>query len=108
QRWLSDARFDFVSDTPESTRDADGPPASSAGQACPGLSRAIAWDDPACLRGDICTAEHLEEHAIAIARAQGAPSRDVLPGPLRERFTAARDRINNAYRILERGAPTRR
>ena len=97
-----------MSDAPESTRGEDGPPASAAAQNCPGLSRDVAWDEPACLRGDICTAEHLEEHAVAIAHAQGAPSQDVSPGPLRARFTAARDRINDAYRILERGAPTKR
>jgi cellobiose phosphorylase len=72
------------------------------------VSRDIAWDDPVWLRGDLCTAEHLEAHAVEIARAQGAPSRDITPGPLRERFTAARDRVHHAYRILERGAPTRR
>ena len=72
------------------------------------MSRDVVWDDPVWLRGDLCTAEHLEEHALQIARAQGAPSIDVTPGPLLERFTAARDRIHHAYHILERGAPTKR
>ena len=93
---------------PESSRASERPPASAAGHHCPGLSRDLAWDDPAWLRGDLCTAERLEEHAVEIARAQGAPSQAVTPGPLRERFTAARDRVNHAYRILERSAPTKR
>jgi cyclic beta-1,2-glucan glucanotransferase len=97
-----------VSGGPESNRGSEKPPASAPGHNCPGVSRDLAWDDPAWLRGDLYTAERLEEHAIEIARAQGAPSQDVTPGPLRERFTAARDRINHAYRILERGAPTKR
>jgi cyclic beta-1,2-glucan synthetase len=97
-----------VSGGPESTRNSERPPASAAGHHCPGVSRTIAWDDPAWLRGDLCTAERLEEHAIEIARAHGAPSQAVTPGPLRARFTAARDRVNHAYRILERGAPAKR
>ena len=97
-----------MSGAPESTRGSDRPPPSAAGHNCPGVSRDLAWDDPAWLRGDLCTAERLEEHAIEIARSQGAPSQAVTAGPLRERFTAARDRVNHAYRILERGAPTKR
>ena len=86
----------------------DHPPPSAASSHCPGLSRSIAWDDPQWLRGDLCTAERLEEHALEIARAQSNPSLDISPGPLRERFQAARERISNAYRILERGAPAKR
>ena len=97
-----------MSGGPESSRASERPPASTAGHHCPGLSRDLAWDDPAWLRGDLYTAERLEEHAAEIARAQGAPSQAVTAGPLRERFTAARDRVNHAYRILERGAPAKR
>ena len=97
-----------MSGAQESNRTTDHPPASAAGNNCAGLSRAVAWDDPKWLRGDLCTAEHLEAHASEIARAQGAPSLDVTPGPLRDRFIAARDRVNQAYRILEHGRPSKR
>jgi cellobiose phosphorylase len=97
-----------VSGATESTFPTEHPPTSAAGTNCPVLSRSIAWDDPPWLRGDLCTAEHLEGHASEIARAQGAPSQDMLPGPLHARFTAARDRINQAYRILERSAASKR
>ena len=97
-----------MSGAQESTHTTDHPPASAAGSNCPGLSRALAWDDPRWLRGDLCTAEHLEGHAREIARAHGAPSQQVTPGPLRERFTAARDRVNSAYRILERSILSKR
>ena len=97
-----------MSGAPESPHNLEHPPQSAASNHCPGLSRTIAWDEPQWLRGDLCTAERFEEHAVEIARAQGGSSLDISPGPLRERFKAARERINNAYRILERGAPVKR
>ncbi len=108
RRSLSLLWFDAVSGSTEAPHSDDHPPPSAASSHCPGLSRSVAWDDPQWLRGDLCTAERLEEHAVEIARAQSNPSLDISPGPLRERFHAARERISHAYRILERGAPAKR
>ncbi|MEN9579592.1 MAG: hypothetical protein RJA70_2601, partial [Pseudomonadota bacterium] len=70
---------------------------------CPCLSSSAVWDDPSALRGELYAAEHLTLHAAEVARAHGAPSLRITPGPLRKRFAAARKRIRVAYEILASG-----
>jgi cellobiose phosphorylase len=72
------------------------------GRTCPALQDDAAWDDPALLRGEIHTAEHLSVHAAEVARAHGEPSTQLTQGPLRKRFAEARRRIGEAYGVLSR------
>jgi cyclic beta-1,2-glucan synthetase len=66
------------------------------------------WDDPPHLRGELLTADHLAEHAAAVARAHGPPSKAVAPGRLWQRFKNERERIREVYATLSREAPTKR
>ncbi|HEY1959531.1 MAG TPA: glucoamylase family protein [Polyangiaceae bacterium] len=74
---------------------------------CPGVGLGTQWDDAAHLRGELHTAERLAHHAIEVARAHGVPSLAVPPGPLRQRFAVARERIARAYDILSRSSRAR-
>ena len=76
--------------------------------ACPGVVASATWDAADSLRGELFTVEHLEEHGRAIANAHGAPSLEVAPGRLRERFRSERVRIREVYATLAREAPRKR
>jgi cyclic beta-1,2-glucan synthetase len=67
---------------------------------CPSLDPDVQWDDPSLLRGEIYVADHLSEHAAALARCHGVPSRKVRTGLLWRRFTRTRTSIREAYRVL--------
>jgi cyclic beta-1,2-glucan synthetase len=97
-----------VSTPAQSNGGAERPSGHPASMVCPGLSRSVVWDGAQWLRGELCTAERLEEHAAEIARAEGPSSvMTAGPSPLRERFVRARARINETYRALERGVPAK-
>ena len=96
---------------PQQLADATGPQPTSRrtpDQSCPGLRPSERWDQPAALRGDIYTAERLADHAVELALAHGLPSKQATPGPLRQRFAAAKARIREAYDILGRAEHSRR
>jgi cyclic beta-1,2-glucan synthetase len=76
--------------------------------ACPGLEPATAWDDPGHLRGELYARDHLNAHAVELAKAHGKPALATRPGPLRRRFALARRRVFEAYEILGRAAKDRR
>ncbi len=78
--------------------------AASEPESCPGVVASLQWDDASHLRGEIHTTERLERHAAEVARAHGRPSRDAPPGPLRQRFVEARERIARAYAVLSPAA----
>ncbi len=80
----------------------------TSAMACPGLSEILSWDEPAHLRGELYTREHLVAHAVELALSHGKPSTALTPGPLRRRFTKARERIYEAYDVLTRDAKNRR
>jgi cyclic beta-1,2-glucan synthetase len=88
--------------------DAGSATASDSRPTCPGLSSHLRWDEAACLRGELYTEEHLVAHAIELAACHGKPRSALTPGPLRQRFAAARKRIHEAYRILAEEARHRR
>jgi cyclic beta-1,2-glucan synthetase len=67
---------------------------------CPALDPNVCWDAPDALRGDIHVADQLVLHAAALARAHGPPSHTVATGGLRQRFTAVRRQIHDAYAVL--------
>jgi cellobiose phosphorylase len=67
---------------------------------CPGLEAGAQWDDPSLLRGEIYVVDHLSQHAAAVARSHGAPSRAVRTGLLWQRFSRTRSAIREAYRVL--------
>ena len=75
---------------------------------CAGLHPSENWDSPEALRGELYTAERLAEHAIELARSHGQPSMRATAGPLRQRFSAAKARIRQAYDILARDERSRR
>jgi cyclic beta-1,2-glucan synthetase len=76
--------------------------------ACPGLEPVLAWDEPGHLRGELYARDHLNAHALELAKAHGKPSLATTPGPLRRRFAQARRRVFEAYEILGRGAKDKR
>ncbi|HTV22624.1 MAG TPA: hypothetical protein VMG12_28240, partial [Polyangiaceae bacterium] len=76
--------------------------------ACPGLDAETRWDEPRHLRGELLSREHLNAHAVELAKTHGAPVIQKTPGPLRRRFAQAKERVFDAYEILGRGAKHRR
>src|SRR5213083_1778991 len=71
---------------------------------CPGLRTDLPWDAEPHLRGELYASERLAEHASELARAHGEGVLQSTPGPLRNRFSAARAQIRVAYETLARDA----
>ncbi|MES1185159.1 MAG: glucoamylase family protein [Myxococcales bacterium] len=71
---------------------------------CPGLRGDLDWDAEPHLRGELYASERLTEHATELARAHGEAVLQSTPGPLRNRFGAARTQIRVAYETLARDA----
>jgi predicted RNA-binding Zn-ribbon protein involved in translation (DUF1610 family) len=67
---------------------------------CPSLDHSVHWDEPSLLRGEIYVSDHLSEHAAALARSHGEPSRQVRSGLLWQRFLRTRSAIRDAYAVL--------
>jgi len=88
--------------------DTEGTSASDSRSACAGLDPSLGWDEPEHLRGELYTEDQLVAHATELARSHGVPRIALTPGPLRARFAAARQRIDDAYRILATEARHRR
>jgi len=86
----------------------EGTSASDSRSTCAGLNPSLNWDEAEHLRGELYTEDHLVAHAAELARSHGAPRIALTPGPLRARFAAARQRIDDAYRILAKEARHRR
>ena len=87
---------------------AEGTSASDSRSACAGLDPSLGWDEAEHLRGELYTEDQLVAHATELARSHGTPRIALTPGPLRARFAAARQRIDDAYRILATEARHRR
>ncbi|HKO91897.1 MAG TPA: hypothetical protein VJU61_12125, partial [Polyangiaceae bacterium] len=86
----------------------EGTSTSDSRSACAGLDSSLGWDGPEHLRGELYTEDQLVAHATELARCHGAPRLARTAGPLRARFAAARQRIDEAYRILGTEARHRR
>src|SRR5438270_13890284 len=77
--------------------DADRVETTVATSACPVLRPADPYADDTPIRGEIYSLERLEEHAGAVARAQGPASLQSRPQPLLERLADTTRAIEHAY-----------